>query len=611
VGISAMKIALTVCCAALVLASAASATAPISNQKPITIPALKEWAGSPGTYTFTPASRIVISCSQLLTTAGTFARDLQHLTGLHLSTVQEDSREGDIVLALDSSLNGHGKEGYALSVTDRITITGSDAAGVFWGTRTVLQLLRQSYTLPQGLANDWPDYAERGMMVDVGRKYFSLQWLKNHIVDLAYIKMNMLHLHLSDDLGIRIESASHPEIVSPQHYTKEEMRELLALASEYHVTIIPEIDVPGHTGWLRGSHAELLLGSNELGTYYMDITRQEAYDLVEDLLDEYLPFFPGPYWHMGADEYIGAANYDKYPQLETYAQSRYGGNAGGIDAYLGFIRWVNGIVRASGKTLRTWADAYEYHAINAQSPVGLDTSIVQELWNAFQHPQEIAQAGFTLQNASFHPTYYNLGAYQGEADVLYADWAPHLRLGGWEREGWGYPISMPAQHPKLIGAKLNIWCDEPGAETEEQVAQGIHERLRAMAYNCWGAQGAVGTYDEFRSVIQTIGRAPGYGQALAADGDSYPSRCAAQEIFSRLSVVADNARSLTVLYDGPGPVHGEIYTLKGQALFSFSDNHPAAGARKVPLNGKLTAAGVYGIELRTAHGRVWKSFVLR
>lgn len=483
--------------------------------RPVTIPTVKQWSEAPGTYSITPASRIVIPApapASLERTARVLARDLRALTGSTLPILSGSDQDGDIVLRIATVELAGKEEGYRMEIGSRLEITGGGEDGVFNGTRTLLQLLKNNRAVPRGSVVDWPDYPERGLMVDVGRKYFTVRWIKDHILDLAYAKMNLLHLHLSDDLGIRVASEKHPDIVSRPFYSKNEIREIVALAQEYHVTIIPEVDVPAHTGWLRNSHPELLLGSNGLGTHYMDITKPAALDLVEDILGEYLPEFPGPYWHMGADEYIGAADYPKYPSLDAYAKARYGPAANGIDAYLAFIGWVHGLVKAQGKVLRTWADAYEYNAINPSSPVPLDRSIVQEAWNAHENPKEIAAAGFFIQNASFHPTYYNLGAYKGEEAVLYEDWAPHKRLGGWERPGWIYPMAIDSLHPKLLGAKLSVWCDSPESETESEVAEGIHGRLRAIAQNSWGGPKAVSDYAEFRKVITAIGRAPGYGE---------------------------------------------------------------------------------------------------
>src|SRR5262249_19744047 len=151
-------------------------------------------------------------------TAAVLADDLAALAGRAVPVVTESTpAPGDLFLTLDGL---HGAEKYRMTVGESVRITGGDPAGTFYGTRTVVQLLHQALVIPAGAAIDWPNYSERGLMVDVGRKYFTLGWLRQHIRELSYLKLNYLHLHLSDDQGFRMESVSHPEVVSPEHYTK-------------------------------------------------------------------------------------------------------------------------------------------------------------------------------------------------------------------------------------------------------------------------------------------------------------------------------------------------------------------------------------------------------
>jgi N-acetyl-beta-hexosaminidase len=104
-----------------------------------------------------------------------------------------------------------------------VTVDARADAGAFYGTRSLLQLIKQAPTIPAGVGRDWPSKPERGLMVDNGRKYFSVGWLRNHVKDLAYLKLNYFHLHVSDNLGFRLESTTHPEVVSAQRYTKQEI----------------------------------------------------------------------------------------------------------------------------------------------------------------------------------------------------------------------------------------------------------------------------------------------------------------------------------------------------------------------------------------------------
>ena len=148
-------------------------------------------------------------------------------------------------------------------------IEAPTVAGVFYGTQTLLQLLKSSSAVACGTALDWADNAERASHVDIGRKFYSITWIKNHNRRMAYYKMNFLHLHLSDNEGWRIQCDTYPAIVSAEYYTKDQMRDIIAYAAKYQVEIIPEIDMPGHMKpvvsvyphvALSGSSANLDLG---------------------------------------------------------------------------------------------------------------------------------------------------------------------------------------------------------------------------------------------------------------------------------------------------------------------------------------------------------------
>ena len=241
--------------------------APLGAAPPRTIPALREWTDAQGSYVFGANTRIVIdsaSAESVSATASALAADLLALTGFSIPVVVDTvPQPGDMALALGSSDSSIGDEGYLLTVTDHISIAGQTDAGVFYGTRSVLQMLRQGFEIHAGGGRDWPDYPERALMVDVGRKFFSLAFLERHVKELAYLKLNYLHLHLSDQFangyGFRLESSSHPEITSAGHYSKADVASLIALARTYHVTVVPEIDVPAHAAALLASHPALAL----------------------------------------------------------------------------------------------------------------------------------------------------------------------------------------------------------------------------------------------------------------------------------------------------------------------------------------------------------------
>jgi hexosaminidase len=419
--------------AALVLATM-PALAP--GPAPVTIPALQQWTAHTGTYTFSAQTRVVTPDAALALTARVLATDLHALTGSTVSVVSGPARAGDITLRRGPAFGG--AEGYVLTAASTLSVMATSDSGVFNGTRTILQLLHASRTVPAGTASDWPAYPERGLMLDAGRKYFSLSFLRDHIRDMSYLKLNYLHLHLSDNFGFRLESQTHPEIVSADHYSKQDIRSLIAFAAEYHVQIVPELDFPGHMDTILAAHPSLKLKSSSgaVSDGFIELSKPASYELIRDLVNEYLPLFPSRFWHIGGDEYV--SNYAEYPQLEQYARTQYGSSATGKDAYYGFINWADGLVRAAGKTTRMWNDGLK----PGGATLTVNPDIVVEHWSAgglpwlgpAYSPQQLVDAGHQVMNNAYTPLYYTLGIggtlLTAPVSAMYDLWEPNTFVDG-------------------------------------------------------------------------------------------------------------------------------------------------------------------------------------
>ncbi|MGW6918002.1 family 20 glycosylhydrolase [Kitasatospora sp. NPDC054939] len=525
-------------------ATSAANTAAATAAPPQTVPALRQWTPGSGSFTFTTGSRIVLDpaySAQLADDAATFADDLGQLQGRSVPVTVGTPGSGDIALTLgEDSLP---TEGYRLTVASAITVRAGTSTGAFNGTRTVLQLLHGSATVPAGTALDWPTKAERGLMIDQGRKFFTVDWVKRHIKELAYLKLNYFHFHLSDTYGFRLESSSHPEIVSADHYSKQDIADLVALGRKYHVTIVPEIDTPGHMNPILAAHPELAL-RNSSGTVdpaFIDLSMPGAYTLIKDLLDEYLPLFPAPYWHIGADEYVD--DYSRYPQLLAYARAHYGANATAKDAYYGFVNWSDAQVRAAGKTTRMWNDGIKA----GDGTIAPDAGIVVEYWYDYGlTPQQLAAAGHRVANQSWTPTYYVLGGAKPDTRWMYETWTPDLFQGG-------RTLADPTKNP---GSLIHVWCDNPNAETEDQIAAGIMYPLRGLAQQTWGSPKLTATYASFVPIAAAVGHNPawpGTGQPgnLARNRPTTASSTETADFPAALATDGDGATRWSSTYSDP------------------------------------------------------------
>ena len=239
-----------------------------------------------------------------------------------------------IRLRLDESRAADGDEGYALVVTsDSAHLVARTPTGLYRGTQTMRQLLpfgveaenavirMGEWRMPAVNITDRPRFAWRGTMLDVARHFFTVDEVKQHIDLIALYKFNVLHLHLSDDQGWRIEIKSRPQLVAQGSgmqvgggvggfYTQQDYQEIVRYAQARYVTIVPEIDMPGHTNAMLISHPQLSCGRQAPEPYtsirvgFSAICPDSAgtWELVDDIVREIAAITPGPYFHIGGDE---------------------------------------------------------------------------------------------------------------------------------------------------------------------------------------------------------------------------------------------------------------------------------------------------------------------
>jgi hexosaminidase len=482
----------------------------VTVARPAVVPALQVWHPSGSPFSLGSAAAIIIAPGQLTalkSTAMQFAQELRTIDGGSAPGVRAgggtDLHSGDIMLTLGSADRQLGDEGYTIRVGASITVSAPTDAGVFYGTRTLLQMFRAGKVVPGGTARDWPVYADRGLMLDTAAKFFPLPWLEGEIRSMAYFKLNMLHLHLGDAQAFRLESADHPELTAPQHYSKADIKALVHLAARYHVQIIPEIDMPGHMDEILAKHPDLALKNavSPGSRLVADLANPAAYTLVRQIIEEYLPLFPGKYFDAGADEYL--SDYSHQPGLLAYARAHYGPEATAADAYHGFVNWVDALVRARGKTLRVWNDS-----VAGDGVVHVNKDVIVEYWRhtgAQLGPKQLADAGYQVLNASWTPTYYVLRAGDSgdkpNAEAVYTSWTPAR----FQDSGTDVPVILNTSEAKAVrGADINVWCDAPEAENLQQIRAGLADPLLALAQKTWGSPNPAATYARFLKVAASV-----------------------------------------------------------------------------------------------------------
>ncbi|WP_199825744.1 beta-N-acetylhexosaminidase [Streptomyces sp. NRRL B-1140] len=472
------------------------------SEAPRTIPAVRdhEPARGPG-WKPGKGNRVVVDDGALADEGRLVAGEL----GMTYAGEKSDKRAGDLRLALNRD-KGANPESYVMTVRDgRVEIDGPTDTGVFYGTRTLKQETHDGGTAPEGVVKDEPAKPQRGFMLDIARKNFTAGWIEDRIRELGDLKFNRLGLHFSDDQGFRIESSSHPEIVSQQHLTKAQVREIIALAQSRHITIVPEIDSPGHLGAVLDAHPDLQLRSAQGSAVQgaIDISKAESAEIVDDLLNEYADLFPGGPWHLGGDEYQALTRSNpeaSFPQLAAAAREKYGSGATVADLTTGWLNHRADTVRKHQRVPRAWNDGF-FRGTSVQAAKDIQVAYWTGKEIGARAPLEYLQAGRKVINYNDEFLYYVLGEPQTfvypTGERIYEQWTPRVLRG---------TAAVPARYDgQILGGSFAVWCDLANSQTQDQVAAGIRMPLRATVQKLWDPGEPELSWAEFRALADRLG----------------------------------------------------------------------------------------------------------
>lgn len=475
------------------------------NPKPFVAPELKQWTGKDGNFTPGKDARIVCTSQnpELLRIARMFADDYQQMFGQTLSVAQGKATSGDFVLSLSADKK-LGEEGYAIKITDRVAISAPTPTGLYWSTRTLLQLAEQNQerSLPQGTIRDYPDYPLRGFMIDCGRKFIPMAYLQDLVKIMAYYKMNTLQVHLNDNgfkqyfehnwdktyAAFRLESETYPGLTARDgSYSKKEFIDFQKQAASNFVEIIPEIDVPAHS--LALTHYKPEIGSKEYGMDHLDLFKPETYEFVDALFKEYLegdnPVFVGKRVHIGTDEYSNAKK-DVVEKFRAFTDH--------------YIRFVEGF----GKQAVVWGALS--HA-KGDTPVKSENVVMNAWYNGYADPATMIKDGYQLisipdglvyivPKAGYYYDYLN-------EPYLYKEWTPaHIGKAVFDEK-----------HPSILGGMFAIWNDHVGnGISVKDIHHRIFSPLQTLSVKMWtGAQTGI-PYETFNEKRALLSEAPGVNQ---------------------------------------------------------------------------------------------------
>lgn len=489
-------LALAACC----MLSAGALWADI-NPKPFVVPELKTWSGAEGQTAL--SGRIVVKNAKLKTVAAALAADYKELFGKELTIVNGATKGGDIVLSLkkDKAL---GDEGYTMNVGSAVEITAATERGVFWATRTLLQIAEQHKdgNLPKGKTTDAPEYKLRGFMIDCGRKFIPMSYLRDLAKIMAYYKMNTLQVHLNDNgfrqyfggdwnktqAAFRLECDTYPGLTAKDgSYSKQEFIDFQKLAEQNGVEVIPEIDAPAHS--LAFTQYKNEIGSKEYGMDHLDLFNPETYKFMDGLWKEYIggknPVFIGKRVHIGTDEYSNA----KKDVVEKFREF--------TDHYIKYVE-------SFGKQAVVWGALT--HA-NGDTKVK-NKGVLMDIWyNGYADPVEMKKQGYKLVSipdglvyivpaAGYYYDYLN-------CQYLYEHWTPAV-IGN---------KTFEENDPMIEGGMFAVWNDHAGnGISTKDVHHRVYPALQTLAVKCWTGKDTKLPYAEFDSKRAELSEAPGVNE---------------------------------------------------------------------------------------------------
>ena len=491
------------------LFSPMSAFTPIRSNLPSIIPQPVSMVIGTGEFTLNENTKIVVS-KELERIAVMLQNSLQPATGLLFPIVGEGGA-GSIYLTIDSSLSNLGDEGYRLIVNSNdIKISAPKPAGVFYGTQTLLQLLppeiykrakqnNKQWNIPALSIEDYPRFSWRGSHLDVSRHFMPKEYLFKHIGLLAMHKMNVFHLHLTDDPGWRIEIKRYPKLTEvgawrkdtmltydpptfsgKPHggfYTQDELRELVAYAAERFITIVPEIEMPGHCTAAIAAYPELGCEGKPIdvapgwsGPFDVFNVEESTIEFLQNVLLEVMDIFPSTFIHIGGDE-VDKSRWKRNERVQQRMKELGLKDEDELQSW--FIKRMDDFLTKYGRRLVGWDEILEG---------GLAPGATVMSWRGMHGGIEAAKMGHDVVMAPTSHTYFDY--YQSRRQ----DKEPHA-IGGYLplRRVYSFePIPQelsPSEMKHILGVQAQIWTEYiPNPKHVEYMA---FPRLSALAEVAW------------------------------------------------------------------------------------------------------------------------------
>lgn len=571
--------------AVLSLALTACKKADRQIRKPAIIPVPVEMNLKQGEFVLNENTKVIFpDTGEALQVAEYFTNWVEKPTGFHLKKGSGHDDNNVIVFRIVQN-DSLGKEGYLLDVNpEKVVISANTPAGLFYGVQTIFQLLPPQIYSPEKITGtlwdmpsvsiyDKPRFGWRGMHLDVSRHFFPKEFIKTYIDLIAMHKMNVFHWHLTDDNGWRIEIKKYPKLTSisawrvdredqpwrevtpPKpgekatyggFYTQDDIREIVRYAAERQVMILPEIEMPGHTSEVFAAYPSLSCSGKKAyvrpGSYWPNedifcAGNDSVFVFLEDVLDEVMELFPGPYIHIGGDE-ADKTSWKKCPKCQKRMKDEHLKNEDELQSW--FIKRIENYLVAHGKKLIGWDEILEG---------GLAPEATVMSWRGISGGIESARQG---HDAVMSPgTHCYFDHYQADPDF-----EPEA-IGGFTtlKKVYSYepiPEELTADEAKhILGAQGNVWTEFiPTPEHAEYMAV---PRMTALAEVVW-SPASKRNWEDFRERLNT------QFQRFDYMGVNYSRGSWKVDI---LPEVSEDGKQYTITLETEQPGYPVYYTLDG------------------------------------------------
>ena len=565
----------------------------ISLQAQDIIPKPKSYNANGEVFQLTPDTKIIYS-GELKAMAEFLDKSLSPATGWDFEIVETKPLLGNTIsISIDDSKNIE-KEGYQLSVTNKsIAIVGSNPAGIFNGIQTLRQMLPvEIYNIQRQKNVDWkiegaeitdaPLYPWRGMMLDASRYFYDKDYVLHLIDMMAMYKMNVLHMHLIDDSGWRLEIKKYPKLTSVGawrgegkertggFYTQDDIREIVKYAGLRNIDVIPEIEIPAHTlaaisayPWLSCTEEEHVVPTQHfISRDLYCVGKESTFEFLENVFKETFELFPSKYIHVGGDE----ARYDRWKECEhCQALKKELGLETEKDLQVYFTMRIQKFAAKYGKTIVGWDEIIER---------GLDDKAVGMVWHKPENAIAETKEGHDVVMAFTEYCYFDFAESSIPGEVKAATWLKPISL---EKVYSLNPMIDGIDEkyrPQVLGAHATLWSDQFIHGTILQEIAPLNEnrsekyfdyltfpRMAALAEVCWTPRN-LQNWDDFEKRMKTH-----YNRLDAADYGyrvPLPKLISKNKVDGGFEIVLENVvngADIRYSVDGvPANVYSEIYT---------------------------------------------------